>query len=472
MINSELEKIIYLIGNTLIDNITFHNFAAEEARKLEHSNGFGSAFTFILTRLAKNEREIHRKEFYRGNSQEIEMQINKADIIGSLETINKINLRERTNKEQLERLIKSVSKEYDVNLFITILETIGTKFFDILKENKIEFITKKELIEEDTLIETIKSVMIIENLYKKDFPYFEQLLKYIWSEQFPPVAEKVDYLELHRDINIVFIDGLNRVTNLCKKILKKGNISEKLIINLQEIENERITETYFFAFKTILKNFPSIKVYASKYLDQQPYSLYLYEQELVTKRCELVANTEELHSTSGYATAINDFVRLLQCKEKLCYESNYIINTLISKIEIINKYLDENPNLPISNDLLKGIMFNSYNTDTYINLASAISSFNYILNILKQKKHLNTAVLQNEVTKEEVKEAIKFIVNNYMSDEIFYMKLIEFRESNYQYGLNISRFCLALMQVYKTLELDDIKEETSKKELKKLYNKI
>ena len=98
MINSELEEIIYIIGDTIQDNIIFHSFVDEEARKLEHHNGISSLFSIILTRLARQERSKHKEEFYHGLRKTKEKRIDRTDIIIALRKIKKINLREKVNK--------------------------------------------------------------------------------------------------------------------------------------------------------------------------------------------------------------------------------------------------------------------------------------------------------------------------------------------------------------------------------------
>ncbi len=481
MINSELEEIIYIIGDTIQDNIIFHSFVDEEARKLEHHNGISSLFSIILTRLARQERSKHKEEFYHGLRKTKEKRIDRTDIIIALRKIKKINLREKVNKELLEKLIKKINREYDVNQFIIILEIIENKFFDILKEGKIEFFTKKELIEEDSFIETIKSVVIVQNLYRNDYDFFKRLLKEAWWFAFLPGEEKPN---LQDDLNAVFINALNEVIKICQELLIEGNFPEKLIPNLQEVENEKIHETYFFAFQTIVKNFrthtdntpliheDSIIQKIEDYIYHKHYENEA-EKEFGEKRLKMLMNRyyENIILSLNYSSAYDSFITFLRYKERFCEKSDNILNALIHKVEIINNYINKNPNLMILDDKLKGIMFAKYNSNIYKSLELIIYSLNSSLTRLKKAEKINTLPVQGQVTKEEVQEAIKFVINNYMADEIFYKELIELREIYYCYGFNISRFCLALSELSKAIELYDTREQTQTKRLKKLNNK-
>ena len=323
--------------------------------------------------------------------------------------------------------------------------------------------------------------MIVQNLYRNDYDFFKRLLKEAWWFAFLPGEEKPN---LQDDLNAVFINALNEVIKICQELLIEGNFPEKLIPNLQEVENEKIHETYFFAFQTIVKNFrthtdntpliheDSIIQKIEDYIYHKHYENEA-EKEFGEKRLKMLMNRyyENIILSLNYSSAYDSFITFLRYKERFCEKSDNILNALIHKVEIINNYINENPNLMILDDKLKGIMFAKYNSNIYKSLELIIYSLNSSLTRLKKAEKINTPPVQGQVTKEEVQEAIKFVINNYMADEIFYKELIELREIYYCYGFNISRFCLALSELSKAIELYDTREQTQTKRLKKLNNK-
>lgn len=466
----EIEESIQVIANYTLENYTFYNIACETGKKHENTNSPISLFSFILQRLSINENGKCCKDIYFKEK----IKKRKRDIKSSLEVIKSANLNDYYIKDCLNNIIKSTGYEYDVELFINILKSIEVEFSKSLEEGRVELKTKRDLIKEDELIETIMSTQIIKNLCKNDYPHLEKILRNIWALYFIPNTEFTEE-NLSRDIEIIFIRNLEFISIISKELLQKINSKESIYGVLEKTENEKVPEIYLFAIKTILKNFPYHKE------DIHSYNGKLYRYERLEDGSKLydeneIEITTEFHKylmerkdqyNYDYSLTASDLKLMLAYEEKHFFlPKERLFSTLSNYMEIIIAYFKENPLIRENlNNHLHGITFDTCDFGQIRVIDDSLDFLKKKLNSLKNKKSTKQTTA-NPVTTKEVQEAIKYVVNNYMASIDFYSCLLKLREEKLWYGLNISRFRLTLIEMYNLLELENIKEKDPKKTLK------
>lgn len=454
---SKIEEAIYVISNHVVENVTLYCIANEVGKKHEKGKGLWSHFYLILKRLSHNE---HIKTIENIDFKE-KIQNRKLELKDSVAIIKSSNLNDNYVKEELKELLKSTDVEYNVDLFIEELRDFEVEFSNMLKEEKITIKSEKELIMEDVLFETILSTKIIKNLYKNDYLHLEKYLRCYWLTYFIPGEREYEEHLLKKDTELIFIRNLELIVNISKEILQKLN--SKLIDYkvLEEIENEKVSQIYLYASKIITKNFQSD--------EKDNFHFIKTVNEIIESELNEVLKKSEIIKHSSYWATYQSLILMIKFEEKTCKHKNIdLFNTLSSNMKIIINYFKENLELKENlNGLLDDTMFYTYHNNQAERLLN--DYFDFLLNkvdFLEKKKNLKQVVEPEPITTEKVREAIKFVVNNYMASEDFYNCLLDLREKYSFYGLNITRFRLALIQISNLLELKNSKEEISKKTLR------